>query len=96
MTIHLWIVCGTFHILLEELGSCNVSLLALKAENIPLIALKNAGIARAIYPYLEECPMGDFDVLVKKSDFVRAHEIVMQQGFDLGFRAENTAPKHFV
>lgn len=63
---------------------------ALKAENIPLIALKNAGIARAIYPYLEECPMGDFDVLVKKSDFVRAHEIVMQQGFDLGFRAENT------
>lgn len=63
---------------------------ALKAENIPLIALKNAGIARAIYPYLEECPMGDFDVLVKKSDFVRAHEIVMKQGFDLGFRAENT------
>ena len=36
MTIHLWIVCGTFHILLEELGSCNVSLLALKAENIYL------------------------------------------------------------
>lgn len=63
---------------------------ALKAEGIPLIALKNAGIARAIYPYQEECPMGDFDVLVKKSDFVRAHEIVMKQGFDLGFRAENT------
>ena len=63
---------------------------ALKAEGIPLIALKNAGIARAIYPYLEECPMGDFDVLVKKSDFVRAHEIVMKEGFDLGFRAENT------
>ena len=63
---------------------------ALKAENIPLIALKNAGIARGIYPHPEECPMGDFDVLVKKSDFERAHEIVMQQGFELGFRAEET------
>ena len=36
MTIHLWIVCGTFYILLEELGSCNVSLLVPKAENIYL------------------------------------------------------------
>ena len=34
--------------------------------------------------------MGDFDVLVKKSDFVRAHEIVMKQGFSFGFRAEQT------
>jgi len=63
---------------------------ALKAEGIPLIALKNAGIARAIYPYPEECPMGDFDTLVKKSDFRRAHEVVMKLGYELGFRAENT------
>ncbi len=63
---------------------------ALKAENIPVIALKNAGIARGIYPHPEECPMGDFDVLVKKSDFERAHKVVMEQGFSLGFRAENT------
>ncbi len=63
---------------------------ALKKENIPVIALKNAGIARGIYPYPEECPMGDFDVLVRKSDFVKAHEIVMSQGFELGFRAAQT------
>ncbi len=63
---------------------------ALKAENIPVIALKNAGIARAIYPYPEECPMGDFDTLVKKSDFRRAHEIVMGLGYSLGFRAKVT------
>ena len=63
---------------------------ALKAQNIPLIALKNAGIARAIYPHPEECPMGDFDTLVKKSDFREAHEIVMNLGYQLGFRAENT------
>ena len=63
---------------------------ALHDAGIPLIALKNAGIARALYPHPEECPMGDFDVLVKKSDFRRAHEIVMSLGFDLGFRAAST------
>lgn len=62
----------------------------LQKAGIPVIALKNAGIARAIYPHPEECPMGDFDILVKKSDFVRAHEIVMKQGFSFGFRAEQT------
>ncbi|MBQ4360569.1 MAG: nucleotidyltransferase family protein [Proteobacteria bacterium] len=69
---------------------------ALKQKGIPLIALKNAGIARGIYPYPEECPMGDFDVLVKKSDFEAAHEVVMSQGFSLGFRAENTIEKEGV
>ena len=63
---------------------------ALDARHIPLIALKNAGIARAIYPYYEECPMGDFDVLVCKKDFENAHEIVVSQGFDLDFRAKET------
>lgn len=63
---------------------------ALSDANIPLVALKNAGIARAIYPYPEECPMGDFDVLVRKSDFSLAHDIVMSQGFELDFRAEET------
>ena len=63
---------------------------ALDAQGIPLIALKNAGIARAIYPHYEECPMGDFDVLVCKKDFERAHDIVVSQGFELDFRAEET------
>ena len=63
---------------------------ALSAENIPMAALKNTGIARAIYPHYEECPMGDFDVLVCKKDFERAHEIVMSQGFELDFRAQET------
>ena len=63
---------------------------ALEKANIPVVALKNAGIARAIYKYPEECPMGDFDVMVRKSDFVRAHEVVMSQGFSFGFRAAET------
>ena len=76
--------------LIQRFEALDALAAALKTENIPVIALKNAGIARGIYPYIEECPMGDIDVLVKKSDFVRAHEIVMQQGFSLGFRAEAT------
>ena len=63
---------------------------ALDAEKIPVVALRNAGIARGIYPHLEECPMGDFDILVRRSDFVRAHDVVMAQGFALDFRAEET------
>ena len=34
--------------------------------------------------------MGDFDVLVCKKDFERAHDIVVSQGFELDFRAEET------
>ncbi|MCL2325743.1 MAG: nucleotidyltransferase family protein [Proteobacteria bacterium] len=63
---------------------------ACKEAGIPMIALKNAGIARAIYPHPEECPMGDFDTLVKKSDFVQAHHIALAQGFVPGFRAVET------
>ena len=64
------------------------------AENgIPLIALKNAGIATAIYPYPSECPMGDLDVLVKKSDFPRAHAILESDGYVLDFRVAETIEK---
>lgn len=76
--------------LLQRFDELDALAAALKSEGIPVIALKNAGIARGIYPHPEECPMGDFDVLVRKSDFERAHEVVMKSGFSFGFRAENT------
>lgn len=63
---------------------------ALDGAGIGVVALKNAGIARGIYPYYEECPMGDFDILVRKSDFARADEIVRAQGFSFNFRAQET------
>lgn len=69
---------------------------ALEAEGIPVVALKNAGIARGIYPHYEECPMGDFDVLVRKCDFERAHQIALSEDFELGFRAEETIEKEGV
>lgn len=58
----------------------------LAREGITLLALKNSGIARGIYPQLAACPMGDIDVLVDKSDFRKAHSILAKNGFKLKFR----------
>lgn len=60
---------------------------ALARENIRLVALKNSGIARGIYPELAACPMGDIDVLVSPGDFRRAHEVMGRLGFQMGDRS---------
>lgn len=65
----------------EELGA------DLKANGIPLILLKNGGIAIDIMEDLAECPMGDIDMLCRKSDFHRAHEIILKHGFRFKFRS---------
>ena len=62
----------------------------LEQAGIPLVALKNAGIARGIYPHLSECPMGDVDLLVSREDFPQAHQLLMEQGCTLGFRVADT------
>jgi len=51
--------------------------------NIPLVALKNSGIARAIYPYPGLVPMGDVDTLVRRSDFIDAHNILINNGYKI-------------
>jgi hypothetical protein len=60
---------------------------ALSLYDIPLVALKNSGITRGIYTHFAECPMGDIDVLVRKSDFREAHSILVGLGFKLKFRS---------
>lgn len=60
----------------------------LKKNDIPLLALKNSGITRGMYPYLGACPMGDIDVLVSKKQFREAHEILTEHGYTLKFRCE--------
>lgn len=65
----------------EELGE------DLKANGIPLILLKNGGIAIDIMDDLAECPMGDIDMLCRKSDFHKAHEIILKHGFKFKFRS---------
>lgn len=59
----------------------------LKANGIPLILLKNGGIAIDIMDDLAECPMGDIDMLCKKSDFFAAHKIILEHGFQFKFRS---------
>lgn len=54
---------------------------------IPVVALKNGGIARGIYPCSGCCPMGDLDVLVEKRHFRRAHEILLAEGYHFEFRS---------
>lgn len=56
-------------------------------EGIKLVALKNGGIARGIYPCLGCCPMGDVDVLIEKSCFRRAHQILLNDGYRFDFRS---------
>lgn len=56
-------------------------------HNIPLILLKNGGIAIDIMDDLAECPMGDIDMLCRKSDFMEAHKIILDHGFQFKFRS---------
>lgn len=58
----------------------------LAPEGIAMVALKNAGIARGIYPYRGACPMGDLDVLVDKDRFREAHALILESGFRLAAR----------
>ena len=60
----------------------------LAQAGIPLIALKNGGIARGIYPCVGCCPMGDLDVLVRPDDFQQAHGILEQGNYQLCYRSE--------
>jgi hypothetical protein len=59
----------------------------LDSYEIQLVALKNSGITRSIYPYPGSCPMGDIDVLVRKSDFRKAHDILINNAYELKFRS---------
>lgn len=60
---------------------------ALADKGIPLVALKNSGIARGIYRDLAGCEMGDIDVLVRPDDFRVAHETLQALGYELGDRS---------
>ena len=61
----------------------------LKKQNIPVVALKNSGIARSIYPFAGANPMGDLDLLIKKEDFYEAHRLISDLGFKFKFRNPN-------
>lgn len=59
----------------------------LAGHGIPVVALKNGGIARGIFGCPGCCPMGDLDVLVERKHFGQAHQILLSEGYDLEFRS---------
>lgn len=60
----------------------------LAKHDIPIIALKNGGIAAGLIDDVAKCPMGDIDTLVRQADFHKAHEVLLQLGFEFKFRSE--------
>lgn len=67
---------------------------ALMDENgIPMVILKNGGIMIGMMEDAAQCPMEDIDSLVRKSDFYKAHEILVANGFEFKFRSEFEAEK---
>ena len=59
------------------------------SENgITMVVLKNGGIMSDMVADPAACPMEDIDSLVKKSDFKKAHQILMDNGFLFKFRSE--------
>ena len=74
--------------LISYMGELNKAADLLAKHDIPLLALKNSGITMGMYPYYGACPMGDVDVLVRKSQFRKAHQILVDNGYKLKFRCE--------
>lgn len=70
------------------LGALDEVSARLDTDGIALVALKNGGIARGIYPCAACCPMGDLDTLVERPRFRDAHRLVMECGYQLATRAE--------
>jgi hypothetical protein len=59
----------------------------LSQNDIRIVALKNAGIARGIFDCTGCCPMGDLDLLVEKGKFLKAHELLLQFGYNFKYRS---------
>lgn len=57
-------------------------------NGIRMVVLKNGGIMSDMVADAAACPMEDIDSLVKKSDFKKAHEILINNGFTFKFRSE--------
>ena len=61
----------------------------LRKHSIEIVALKNAGITRALYSNYACSPMGDLDLLVRVKDFRFAHKVILDElGFTFKFRSE--------
>lgn len=81
-----------FH--LEFLREKAKEICGIMADNgIPMVILKNGGIMIGMMDEAVKCPMEDIDSLIKKSDFYKAHDILVKNGFVFKFRSEYEAEK---
>lgn len=60
----------------------------MREAGIPMVILKNGGIMTDIVADAAACPMEDIDSFVRKNDFLRAHQILIDNGFVFRFRSE--------
>lgn len=60
----------------------------LHQRGIPIVALKNGGIALSMVTDSGKCPMGDIDILVEKRDFMAVHKELIEFGFKFRFRSD--------
>jgi hypothetical protein len=66
---------------LQFFAGLNPIVKALQAEKIPVIALKGAHLAQAVYGSIALREMNDFDLLVPPDRLARAGEILAAQGY---------------
>lgn len=60
----------------------------MKENGIPMIILKNGGIMEDIISDAAACPMEDIDSFIQKDNFLKAHEILLNNGFEFKFRSD--------
>lgn len=65
---------GLYHELGKILGR-------LRQQGIPVIALKGAHLAIAVYRNIALRPMADVDLLVKQTDLLKVQDILVEQGY---------------
>jgi len=61
---------------------------ACNAAGLPVILLKGVHLAEAVYGNIALRPMVDVDLLVKQADLMRAHDILIGQGYALAAKSD--------
>jgi len=67
---------------------------AFNAADVPVILLKGAHLAEVVYGNIALRPMGDVDLLVQRTDLLRAHELLVAQGYNAPSKNTGNALGH--
>lgn len=67
------------------------ALTCLQASGIAVIVLKGGYLARHVYDNIALRPMGDFDLLVKEADLLKANDLLVELGYRVSRNADTEA-----